>query len=91
MAHFLLIHGACHGGWCWERIEPLLEAAGHRAEAPDLPGHGGDPTPLSELSMEAARNAFYQDADDPTLDMAFDRIGPEPVHVFREKAIRPAL
>ena len=32
---------------------PLLEAAGHRVEAPDLPGHGADPTPLSELSMEA--------------------------------------
>ena len=28
---------------------------------------------------------FLQDADDPTFDMAFDRIGPEPVHVFREK------
>ena len=152
---------------------PLLEAAGHRVEAPDLPGHGADPTPLSELSMEAcgafvaesasgagepivlvghsmagaviswaaervpqairrlvyltayiprsgeslaslarrdtepetrserveidgtecfripkdaARYAFYQDADDPTFDMAFDRIEPEPVHVFWEKA-----
>ena len=152
---------------------PLLEAAGHRVEAPDLPGHGADPTPFSELSMEAygafvaesaggaaepivlvghsmagaviswaaehvpqsirrlvyltaymprsgeslaslarrdteaetrserveidgtkcfiipkdaARHAFYQDADNPTFDMAFDRIGPEPVHVFREKA-----
>jgi len=32
---------------------PLLEAAGHRVEAPDLPGHGADPTPFSELSMEA--------------------------------------
>jgi pimeloyl-ACP methyl ester carboxylesterase len=38
MASFILVHGACHGGWCWERITPLLEAAGHRVVAPDLPG-----------------------------------------------------
>ena len=38
------------------------------------------------ILKEAARHAFYQDANDPTFDMAFDRIGPEPVHVFWEKA-----
>jgi pimeloyl-ACP methyl ester carboxylesterase len=52
MANFLLIHGACHGGWCWERVAPLLEAAGHSVAAPDLPGHGDDATPMSELSLE---------------------------------------
>lgn len=50
MATFVLIHGAWHGGWCWERIVPLLEEEGHRVFAPDLPGmgydrrrHGSDP------------------------------------------------
>lgn len=42
MATFVLIHGAWHGGWCWERVAPLLAAAGHRALAPDLPGMGAD-------------------------------------------------
>jgi pimeloyl-ACP methyl ester carboxylesterase len=37
MAHFLLLHGACHGGWCWDALTPLLEAVGHRTTAPDLP------------------------------------------------------
>ncbi|MGZ5417556.1 MAG: alpha/beta fold hydrolase [Nocardioides sp.] len=37
MAHFLLLHGACHGGWCWARVEPILRSAGHRVTAPDLP------------------------------------------------------
>ena len=25
MATFVLVHGACHGGWCWEKVQPLLE------------------------------------------------------------------
>lgn len=46
MATFVLIHGAWHGGWCWEEIVPRLEAKGHRALAPDLPGMAADRTPL---------------------------------------------
>jgi len=42
MATFILVHGAWHGGWCWERVVPLLEAKGHRVLAPDLPGMGED-------------------------------------------------
>lgn len=38
MSHFVLIHGAWHGGWCWERAAGVLEAAGHRATAPTLSG-----------------------------------------------------
>lgn len=37
MSVFALVHGAAHGGWCWERLAPLLVAAGHRMVAPDLP------------------------------------------------------
>lgn len=37
MATFALVHGACHGAWCWERLHPELEALGHRAVAMDLP------------------------------------------------------
>lgn len=42
MATFILVHGAWHGGWCWERLTPLLTAAGHTVLAPDLPGMGAD-------------------------------------------------
>jgi pimeloyl-ACP methyl ester carboxylesterase len=38
MADFLLIHGAWHGGWCWDRVRPILEEAGHRVVAPTLSG-----------------------------------------------------
>jgi pimeloyl-ACP methyl ester carboxylesterase len=37
---FVLVHGMSHGGWCWERVEPLLRRGGHRVLAVDLPGHG---------------------------------------------------
>jgi len=37
MAHFLLLHGACHGGWCWDEAAAVLGAAGHGTTAPDLP------------------------------------------------------
>ena len=52
MATFVLIHGGCHGGWCWERIVPLLHDQGHRAFAPDLPGTGSDRTPLSQVTLQ---------------------------------------
>jgi pimeloyl-ACP methyl ester carboxylesterase len=51
MANFLLIHGAMGGAWCWERVIPGLEAAGHRAVAIDLPGQGSDATPLPEITL----------------------------------------
>jgi pimeloyl-ACP methyl ester carboxylesterase len=36
VATFVLIHGGFHGSWCWSRLIPLLEAAGHRAFGPSL-------------------------------------------------------
>jgi pimeloyl-ACP methyl ester carboxylesterase len=40
MAHFVLVHGAFYGAWCWERIIPLLSARGHVVYAPVLTGLG---------------------------------------------------
>ena len=51
MANFLLIHGAMGGAWCWDRVIPGLEAAGHSASAIDLPGQGADTTPLPEITL----------------------------------------
>jgi pimeloyl-ACP methyl ester carboxylesterase len=44
MARFVLIHGAWHGGWCWQRVVDILIQRGHAVIAPDLPGHGDDTT-----------------------------------------------
>ncbi len=40
MATFVLVHGAWHGGWCWQRLTPLLRAAGHEVYTPTLTGLG---------------------------------------------------
>lgn len=37
---FILIHGSWHSSGHWQRLVPLLSAAGHAVIAPDLPGHG---------------------------------------------------
>lgn len=33
-----LVHGAWHGGWCWDLLRPLLEQEGYSVHAPTLPG-----------------------------------------------------
>ena len=38
MSAFVLVHGAWHGGWCWDRVAPHLRAAGHEVHAPTLTG-----------------------------------------------------
>ena len=53
MSIYVLVHGAYHGGWCYEKIVPLLEAAGHTAIAVDLPGHGNNRVPIEEVSLDA--------------------------------------
>ena len=35
-AKFILVHGAWHGSWCWERVQHRLEQAGHSGLAADL-------------------------------------------------------
>ncbi|MGB3327438.1 MAG: alpha/beta fold hydrolase [Thermomicrobiales bacterium] len=37
---FVLIHGAWHGGWCWQRLAPMLRAAGYETYTPTLTGLG---------------------------------------------------
>ena len=52
MSTFILVHGAWHGAWCWERVTPLQQDQGHTVLAPDLPGMGNDKTPLGEDTLD---------------------------------------
>ena len=40
MSDFVLVHGAWHGAWCWQKVIPPLWAAGHRVFAVTLTGLG---------------------------------------------------
>lgn len=52
MKTFILIHGSWHGAWNWHRVIPILEKAGHKAFAIDLPGKGSDKTPVEHVTMD---------------------------------------
>jgi len=52
--NFVLVHGAWHGGWCWDRVRPLLEAANTRVVTPTLSG-------LAEKAAKSASAPVLQD------------------------------
>ncbi len=37
---FVLVHGGFHGGWCWQRLAPLLRERGHSVFTPTQTGCG---------------------------------------------------
>lgn len=54
---FVLIHGAWHGGWCWQPVRRILEARGARVFTPTLTGlgeraHLTSPVPALETHIE---------------------------------------
>jgi pimeloyl-ACP methyl ester carboxylesterase len=53
LKHIVLVHGGCHGAWCWETLVPLLEARGYLVDAMDLPGQGEDRTLPHESTLAA--------------------------------------
>lgn len=40
MGTFVLVHGAWHGAWCWQRVARLLRAEGHEVYTPTFTGLG---------------------------------------------------
>ncbi|KAJ4827269.1 hypothetical protein Tsubulata_033124, partial [Turnera subulata] len=53
-AHFVLVHGACHGAWSWYKLKPLLEAAGHRVTLLDLAAAGIDGKAIHDVHTFSA-------------------------------------
>jgi pimeloyl-ACP methyl ester carboxylesterase len=49
----VLVHGAFHGAWCFDRVIPLLEEAGLEVIALDLPGHGLSQVRFADLHGDA--------------------------------------
>jgi pimeloyl-ACP methyl ester carboxylesterase len=53
MSDILLVHGSCHGAWCWRDLIPALTALGHSPRAIDLPSHGADQTPVNDVTLDS--------------------------------------
>ena len=62
---FVLITGACHGGWTWRPVAEHLRAAGHRTLTPTLPGlaDGDDPRRHSLADVVDFLVHLVEDAD----------------------------
>lgn len=65
MTTFALVHGAWHGAWCWDRLAPELESAGHRSVAMDLPCD--DPSATFETYADVVVRALDGAGDDVVL------------------------
>lgn len=68
MATFVLVHGGWHGAWCWDRVVPLLTAAGHAVSTPTLAGLGdraAELHPEIDLEHHVAEVAASIDPDGP--------------------------
>ena len=53
-ATVILVHGAWHGSWCWQRVTPVLESLGIPVRTVDLPSVGAAPGAGINLSADAA-------------------------------------
>lgn len=69
MARIILVHGAWHGAWCYDKLVPLLAARGHDARAIDLPGHGANGAPGWGIGLDAYANAIAAAAAGPAPAM----------------------
>jgi pimeloyl-ACP methyl ester carboxylesterase len=58
MTAFVLVHGAWHGGWAWDRVTPLLLEAGATVVVPTLTGPG---EPASEPSGEVGLRTHVEE------------------------------
>lgn len=47
--HFVLVHGMCHGAWCWYKVATLLRAGGHKVTTLDMAASGTNPTQVHEV------------------------------------------
>ncbi|OUR97653.1 hypothetical protein A9Q86_15685 [Flavobacteriales bacterium 33_180_T64] len=75
---FLLIHGAWEGAWAWKETTEFLESKGNTVISIDLPGHGDDETPISEINLDLYANRVKTELDkfsDPVVLVAHSFAG----------------
>ncbi|SLN52533.1 Non-heme chloroperoxidase [Roseovarius albus] len=70
---FVLIHGACHGGWCWDQVAAHLRTVGCRVYTPTLRGLGDRAhlltghTDIAEMGEDIVQLIDNEDLQDAIL------------------------
>ena len=70
---FVLVHGAWHGGWCWERVAGPLRARGHRVTTPTQTGLGerahlmSPDIDLAVFTADLVNHLLWEDLTDVVL------------------------
>jgi pimeloyl-ACP methyl ester carboxylesterase len=73
MSTFVLVHGAWHGSWCWQRVRTGLQRLGHEVFTPTLTGVGErshllDPKVNLETHVQDVLNLIrWEELDDVVL------------------------
>ncbi|XP_062075634.1 methyl jasmonate esterase 1-like [Humulus lupulus] len=49
-SHFVLVHGAGHGAWCWYKVAALLQSIGHNVTTIDLTASGINLSKISQVN-----------------------------------------
>lgn len=62
---YILVHGSCHGAWCWRDVLSKLDSAA----AIDLPSHGKDTTEISEVTLESYVDALVNEVNKSEEDV----------------------
>lgn len=71
--NFVLLHGAFHGGWCWEQTAGILRARGHHVTTPTQTGLGERShlmrpgIDLETFGMDLVNHLRFEDLNDVIL------------------------
>lgn len=70
---FVFVHGAWHGARSWDRVTPLLGAAGHHCVAVDLPGSGANAAAPASYAKRPFDPAAFATEPSPNAGVSQDQ------------------
>ncbi len=87
-ATLVMVHGAWHGAWCFDKVRAHTDALGVASVAVDLPGHGADTGELTDLHGDADRVREILDGLDSPVVLVGHSYGGS---VITEAGIHPSV
>ena len=85
MPEILLVHGSCHGAWAFRDLAPALQDLGYTALAIDLPGHGANPHPITDITLDLYADTILDAIEGIAIVLGHSMAG-FPISAAAEKA-----